>query len=368
MSELRRRYVEALRRAGALTREDVARAFGSVPRELFVLGGFHGRDGVRVGPDDREFLDTVYRNDVLVTKIVDGAAVSSSSQPSLMALMIEALELAPGMRVLEIGAGTGYNAALMAALGARVTSIDVQPDVVEQAAASLLRAGVGAAEVRLGDGYLGEPAGAPYDRIIVTVGVAGVSPYWLEQLAADGFILAPVGHAGNHPVLRVRQRAGEAVLARVVTPAGFMVASGPLSARYPWAHPEPLRAGIMPAPVVSRPGRWHPPLDVYRYHDLWFAAGVWDRRVTFASVAGTAGTGGCVLLDPGGAGGAAIMTDGGVRATGAKAAAYADDAAALCEQWVRQGKPAASEWRATLVPAGAANQPIRVPQHWTRGD
>ena len=84
-------------------------------------------------PGDHDFLDAVYRDDVLVTKVDDRVPVSSSSQPSLMAIMLAALDVRPGMRVLEIGAGTGYNAALLAALGAEVTSVDVQADVAERA-------------------------------------------------------------------------------------------------------------------------------------------------------------------------------------------------------------------------------------------
>ena len=365
MTDLRRRYVDGLRRDGVLTRDDVARAFAEVPREVFVAQGFHGRNGALVTPDDPEFLETVYRNDVLVTKVVDGIAVSSSSQPSLMAVMLEALDLAPGARVLEIGAGTGYNAALMAALGARVTSVDVQADVVDRAGAALSRSGAGAVEVRLGDGYLGDPGGAPYHRVIVTVGVAGVSPRWLEQLAPGGFVLAPVRHAGSHPVLMARQGADGRVTARGVTPAGFMSAAGPLSARYPWAHPEPARGRLLPAPSVTRRGRWRPPLDVYRYYDLWFAAGAWDGRVTFAGVTGAAGNGGCALLDESGAGGAALMTDGGILAMGSQARHYANLALGLRERWVRAGEPTLTDWSAPLVPAGDAAQPILVPHHWT---
>jgi protein-L-isoaspartate(D-aspartate) O-methyltransferase len=365
MSELRRRYVEVLRRDGALTREDVARAFADVPREVFVADGFHGRDGALMTPEDPEFLDLVYRNDVLVTKVIDGVAVSSSSQPSLMAVMIEALDLVPGTRVLEIGAGTGYNAALMAALGARVTSVDVQPDVVDRADAALARAGAADVRVRLGDGYLGDPAGAPYDRVVVTVGVAGVSPYWLDQLAPDGFVLAPVWHAGTHPVLLAQRHADGAVTGRAVTPAGFMSAAGPLSARYPWAHPEPARGRLLPAPRVTRPGRWRPALDMYRYYDLWFAVGAWDRRVTFAGVTGAAGNGGCALVDEAGDSGAALMTDGGVLATGPDAERHADALLALRDRWVDQGEPRLTDWRTALVPAGEPARPIRVPRHWT---
>lgn len=366
-AEMRRRYVEELRRDGLLVDEDVAQAFGAVPREEFVASGFDGGNGRWVGPAEPDFLTLVYRNHPLVTKLVDGVPVSSSSQPSLMASMIEALDLRPGSRVLEIGVGTGYNAALMSTMGARVTAIDIAPDVVDRATAALARVGLaGAVDVRLGDGYLGEPVNAPYDRVIVTVGLTGVSPRWLEQLAPGGFVLAPVEHAGNHPVLRIwpgGQGVGEA---RGELRAGFMSAAGPLAVRYPGAHPEPRRTGTLPTPTVRHPARWRPPLDVFRYHDLWFAVGAWDRRATLAAgpVGGWGGAGGCVLLDEVHGGGAGLLADGSVQAAGPSAERYAADALVLRDRWLARGQPRISDWSARLLPAGDPSQPILVPTNW----
>src|SRR3954466_6614413 len=171
MSELRERFVEQIRRNGVTLSPELAGAFAAVPREAFVAAGFQRREGVWARPGDRDFLDLVYRDDVLVTKVSDHQPVSSSSQPSLMAIMITALDVRPGLRVLEIGAGTGYNAALLSALGARVTSVDVQADVAERARAALEQADVKGVEVQTGDGYAGAP-GRTFDRVIVTVGVA----------------------------------------------------------------------------------------------------------------------------------------------------------------------------------------------------
>lgn len=358
--ELRERYVRELRRDGVVADRALADAFASVPREVFVARGFQRRDGGWVTPGDDDFLDTVYRNDVLVTKVDAGIPVSSSSQPSLMALMLGALGVQAGMRVLEIGAGTGYNAALMSALGARVTSVDVQPDVVDAARRALDRAGVGGVEVLPGDGYLGHPAGGPYDRIIVTVGVTGVSPHWLDQLTGAGHLLAPVWHAGNHPVLAVRRAAGR-VDAAAVCAAGFMTASGPLSAAYPGAHPPPP-PDRLPAPTVRRAARWDPPLDVLTYHDLWFAVGAWHPRATYAPPRGPA-HGGCVLLDEAGTGGAAILADGSVLGAGAQADRYAGEAVALLDRWEAAHRPSITAWRAAMTLTGGAAG-IWAPARW----
>jgi protein-L-isoaspartate(D-aspartate) O-methyltransferase len=371
-ARLRHWFADRLRRDAKATRPEVLRAFATVPREMFVADGFVDRDGRRVGPDDDGFLAAVYRDDVLITKVVDGTPVSSSSQPSLVAAMIEALGSVDGLRVLEIGAGTGYNAALMAAAGAEVTSVDVQPDVVERARAALagvapLVAGAARVGVRLGDGYLGAPDAAPYDRVIVTVGVNGVSPHWLDQLGPGGYALVPVGHVGNHPVLRVGRTAAGEVTADPLFPAGFMAAAGPLSARYPGAHPEPPREPLA-APTVRRRPRWRRGLGLYRYHDLWFAAGVWDRRVTFAGMLGGHGPGGCALVDEAGDGGALLGTDGAILATGSRDRWYATQLGRLLDRWVRLGEPAITRWSTTLVPGGDPDQPILVPTAWTLTD
>jgi protein-L-isoaspartate(D-aspartate) O-methyltransferase len=201
VTDLRRSFVEQLRRNGAPLTPALAAAFEAVPRELFVAEGFLRRDGSWAKPGSSRFLEQVYRDDVLVTKSDGRVAISSSSQPSLMAIMLAALDVRPGDRVLEIGAGTGYNAALLVALGARVTSVDVQDDVAERARVALTAAGVENVRVVTGDGYAGVPEES-FERAIVTVGVAGVAPTWLAQ-TSPGPVVVPVEHAGTHPVLAV---------------------------------------------------------------------------------------------------------------------------------------------------------------------
>jgi protein-L-isoaspartate(D-aspartate) O-methyltransferase len=361
MRELRERFVEQIRQNGAPLSPELAAAFAAVPREAFVTGGFQRRDGAWARPGDRDFLDLVYRDDVLVTKVADRLPVSSSSQPSLMAIMIDALDVRPGMRVLEIGAGTGYNAALLAALGARVTSVDVQADVAERARAALEQADVKGVEVRHGDGYEGAPD-QRFDRVIVTVGVAGISPRWLENLDGDGPVVAPVEHAGTHPVLAVRNT--RPVTATVVCPSGFMSASGPLTAGHLDAHPAPAAAGTLADFRPAVPARWNRPLDSMSYRDLWYAAGVWHRRATHAALPGRDQSV-LALLDETGSGGAAILGDGTVLAGGDEAARYAADAAAVLDRWEAAGYPPMQAWQITLAPAGRPETPIWVPVEWT---
>jgi len=132
----------------------VAAAFAEVPRERFI-------------PDllEREGLEAVYRDEAVVTKRdARGMPLSSSSQPAIMAKMLELLDLRPGQRVLEIGAGTGYNAALLSHIvgsAGQVTSVDVDPELARAARRALRDAGVRATVVS-GDGRDGHHGRAPY--------------------------------------------------------------------------------------------------------------------------------------------------------------------------------------------------------------
>src|SRR5262249_17070828 len=141
--------------------------------------------------------DEAYRYDAVIPTHFDdsGLPISSSSAPNIMATMLEQLDIAPGMRVLEIGAGTGYNAALLGRLvgdSGTVTSIDLDPPVVAEAREHLRAAGVANVRVGAGDGWLGAPLDDPFDRIIATVGVWEVSPHWFDQLRPGGVLVLPL--------------------------------------------------------------------------------------------------------------------------------------------------------------------------------
>jgi protein-L-isoaspartate(D-aspartate) O-methyltransferase len=135
----------------------------AVPREIFVPE-FAAHRG----------LEAVYRDEAIMTKRdVGGMPVSSSSQPAIMASMLERLDLREGQSVLEIGAGTGYNAALLAEIvgpEGRVVSVELDPELAKRSGLALRRAGY-RAKVVVGDGHDGWAPQAPYDRIIVTCGV-----------------------------------------------------------------------------------------------------------------------------------------------------------------------------------------------------
>ncbi|MEW2507599.1 protein-L-isoaspartate carboxylmethyltransferase [Amycolatopsis sp. NPDC047767] len=202
------RLADELAERGNLTSPDWQRAFRAVPRHVFVPEFFEqGQRGGwrRVLATDADGLDAVYSNTSLPTDVDErGHAVSSSSKPGLMTRMLELLDVKRGDRVLEIGTGTGYNAALLSEyLGdENVFSVDI--DYVDTSRERL--AGLDfSPTLRTGDGVHGLPEFAPYNRIIATVAVPRIPAAWAEQLHEDGMILADLKltiSAGNLVLLR----------------------------------------------------------------------------------------------------------------------------------------------------------------------
>ena len=214
-AKLRRRLVRDLARRGAIRTDGVRAAFLAVPRETF-LPAFAAREG----------LEAVYRDDAIPTKFDDaGFAISSSSQPAIMAEMLEQLSLEPGMRVLEIGAGTGYNAALLAELvGPRgsVTTIDVDPEIARNARAAL-RHGKHGVRVVVADGRDGFAQRAPYDRVIVTASSDTVPHAWFDQLTDGGLLEVPLRvSASGAQVIPTLRKTGRRFLSVAVVSGGFM--------------------------------------------------------------------------------------------------------------------------------------------------
>lgn len=188
-----------MRGSGALTDPHWAEAFHAVPRHVFTPH-LIDPDQTLTGHDTAEarhtWLSRIYQDDSLVTAVAHhptlGAQIptSSSTRPGLMASMLELLDLHDGMRVLEIGTGTGYNAGLLThRLGAQnVTSIDVDSTLIEHATRALRGLDL-APHLIAGDGTAGAPDRAPFDRIIATCAVSEVPLPWISQLAPGGKIL-----------------------------------------------------------------------------------------------------------------------------------------------------------------------------------
>jgi protein-L-isoaspartate(D-aspartate) O-methyltransferase len=129
------------------------------------------------------------------------------SQPYIVAYMTERIQVRPGEKVLEIGTGSGYQAAILAELGADVYTIEIVAPLAEHARRALEAEGYGRVHVRRGDGYQGWPEHAPFDAIIVTCAPDAVPPKLVEQLAEGGRMIVPVGEYGQRLVI-LRKREG----------------------------------------------------------------------------------------------------------------------------------------------------------------
>ncbi|SFQ27951.1 methyltransferase domain-containing protein [Amycolatopsis rubida] len=191
-------------------------AFAATPRHQFVPQILDG--GTVLGQGDPGWLDAVYANESLATqtRISDASGrpvpTSSSSKPTVMARMLERLAVQPGHRALEIGTGTGYNAALLAhRLGeTAVCSIDLDPALVGAAREHLAEIGLHP-QLAAGDGAAGWPAGGPFDRIIATCAVTAIPPAWIDQLAEGGRIVAPLDAGSAGPLLVLDKTAPDEV-------------------------------------------------------------------------------------------------------------------------------------------------------------
>jgi protein-L-isoaspartate(D-aspartate) O-methyltransferase len=179
-------------RARGVTNERVLAAMGAIPRELFV-------------PEDQR--RSAYRDEALPIE-----AGQTISQPVMVAKMTEHLDVEPGDRILEIGTGSGYQAAVLAWLGAHVTSLERQTPLIEAARAridALAPALAGTVDIREADGSLGDEAGSPWDGIVVTAAAPSIPDALREQLADGARLVIPVGPRDRQLLMIVTRHGNE---------------------------------------------------------------------------------------------------------------------------------------------------------------
>jgi len=175
-SEQRMEFMLTLRRRG-ISDQAVLRAMDEVPREHFV--------------------DPSYSGDAYADRAMPIACGQTISQPYVVAYMTEQLEVKPTHRVLEVGTGSGYQAAVLSRLAREVVSLERYRTLANTARSRLKTLGYDNVEVLLGDGLSGEPLRAPYDRIIVTAAAETIPPALVEQLAEGGIMILPLGPQGG---------------------------------------------------------------------------------------------------------------------------------------------------------------------------
>jgi protein-L-isoaspartate(D-aspartate) O-methyltransferase len=212
-AEPRREMVARQLHARGIENAKVLAAMGRVPRHEFVPSLLRG-----LAYDDRPLP---IGHDQTI------------SQPFIVAFMTEALKPAPGDRVLEIGTGSGYQAAVLAELVAKVYTIEIVAPLGERARADLARLGYANVHVRIGDGYEGWPEHAPFDAIIVTCSPEHVPAPLVEQLRDGGRMIIPVGDSSSVQDLVLLEKRGGKVMQRAVLPVRFVPMTGRAQERGP---------------------------------------------------------------------------------------------------------------------------------------
>jgi len=176
-------------------------------------------------------LGDVYRDRAVVTRRgPDGVPVSSSSQPAIMARMLEQLGIGPGLAVLEVGTGTGFNAALLGHLvgpDGDVVTVDIDPAIVAEAKRHVIDAGASNVSVVAADGWASLGEAAMFDRIEATAGAWDISPAWVEQLRPGGVLVAPVWLRAGLQASIAFQKVDGRLDSVSVEPCGFMRMRGP---------------------------------------------------------------------------------------------------------------------------------------------
>jgi protein-L-isoaspartate(D-aspartate) O-methyltransferase len=201
--EARRRMVEEQLRARDIEDSRVLAAMGRVPRHLFVPAALRFR---------------AYADHPL--PIGNGQTIS---QPYIVALMTELAEVEPDDVVLEIGTGSGYQAAVLSQIAREVATIEIVPELAETARARLAELGYENVTVRTGDGYLGWKEKAPFDAILVTAAAPEVPPPLVEQLAPGAILVIPVGPQSQiQSLLRIEKAADGTTVTRDVLPVVFV--------------------------------------------------------------------------------------------------------------------------------------------------
>lgn len=362
--------VAELSTSGALTPQ-WRTAFLAVPRHLFVPDLVWCEDHNGQGPyplrradQPDAWLQMVYRDEPVITQINDGGPAaghpvytSSASMPSVVAEMLTALRAEPGCSVLEIGTGTGWNAALLAhRLGAEhVISIEIDPQVSAHAQAALAAAGYGGVTVITGDGALGYPGQAPYDRVLSTACVYQVPYPWVSQTRPGGLVVTPWGTEYYNGHLLALTVAGDgSATGCIVGKTSFMTLR---DQRVPWVPIADIATDDSETRAEHKLSRRHPRYYVASY-EARTAIGIQVPRCVprYVPPDGHDPDGILWFLDQWSRSWAAVHHRPGepgpyrVRQYGPRR--LFDEVSAAYQQWKAAGKPPADAWRITVTPDG----------------
>lgn len=201
-ASLRMKMVEEQIERRGITDAQVLKAIRKVPRHLFIPEAFRA-SAYQDHPVPLGWGQTI-------------------SQPYIVALMTQLLEIRRGEKVLEIGTGSGYQAAVLAELGASVYSIEIIPELASIAKVNLKRAGYHKIKIKVGDGYLGWKEFAPFDAMIVTCAPEDIPSTLVEQLREGGRMVIPVGKENQNQELVLAEKKGMQIVRRSILPVRFV--------------------------------------------------------------------------------------------------------------------------------------------------
>ncbi len=334
---------------------DWAEVMDRVPRERFIPQVIwrheRGRGGNDHLPVDRAtdpdaWAAMVAADEPVVTQVDNGRpapdgtgreVTSSSSDRRVVLNMLQLLDAQPGERVLEIGAGTGWNAALLAGGGAQVVSLEVDEQLAETALDNLVLAGYTEVTVVGGDGLLGWSVAAPYDRLIATVGVETVPAAWVEQTRLGGRLVVPLTNQWQPPGTVVLERTPSGAIGRIAARSAFMSVRS--------QHRNRLAGSSYTAPAEVR-GR----CDVHPHAlagDPDAATAIGQRVMEISwSWAKSNGCGVLHLFGGDGISWAWLDDEGDTEQAGPRR--LLDEVLAAYGWWVEQSKPAREDWVVTV--------------------
>lgn len=330
---------------------DWAQVMARVPRERFVPDRVWRQEQGRVGNDfvpvDRaeepeRWTAMVAADEPVVTQVNNGRpdadgtgreVTSSSSDRRVVLEMLRLLDARPGETVLEIGTGTGWNAALLTEGGARVVSLEVDKQLAETALTTLVQAGYERVTVIGGDGLLGWEEEAPYDRLIATVGVSTVPATWVRQTGIGGRLVVPLTNRWRPCTIEL-ERTRNGATGRIAADSAFMAVRAQHQRRDSayTATETNGRCELHPHALAGDPN----------------AATAIGQRVSGISWSWKMSNG-CVLLSLHGDDGqswAWLDDEGDTAQAGPRQ--LLDEVVAAYDWWVRQGKPAREDWLITV--------------------
>lgn len=325
------RLVARLRADGVLADPALESALKAIDRSMFL---------------PKSLAAAAYEDDAVVTRLdPSGAPVSSCSQPSTVVFMLERLGVEPGMRILEIGTGTGWNAALLSSLSGpagQVCSLELESETAQEATRNLRRAGFETVVVRTGEGSIGLRELGPYDRIIATAGAPEIFPAWLEQLKPGGRIIVPYQIEGlNTPLLRL-DLGPDGAVGRFCGDTEFMPMRGGSQRRAATVQGRPALRELLATTPTVLPAFWTTDAsgDWPSRRSLLFFLHLRDPRVLAVYMGGDNWRSWVGLWD--GAEDLALVADGRIVSFGAGRCRA--DLAALHEEWTRLGRPAPEDY------------------------